>query len=498
MITILIRISLISLIFTTKIGAITQTQSVFYNCPDIINYSRLDLGTNNLTSLLRRHLLLQQQNLLSSIGKALSDDRKSELSEINKSLKSTMNSSPAKWSLIYGPQNSQLEIFSYKKEWIDKFGTQAGEWDQFSFKMLIQLMEIYSNLDPTILEQAKTVQREYLKTLSHTNEKTISSLINELNSLITKMQNHLYISLALGSNPASYICSDNATSLFEQIACVENSTPNLEESILDDLQDLAEVVDSQTPQNPMTNDLEIKSINYPRNVNAEYCKRDPDLMSMIVLHHTETDMDQTPLQINRSHLNKPGYYMLGYNYLVSMDYQGGSIEEPQVFTGRPLEIQGAHASQYNKVPIKELDKSKLEGRYILCGTEGKDFKPRDIWKMAQEDGGLSGNFLGVGVSVIGNFEPITYTNIGGVRTPSTVLTTEELTPSDGLIKKLGQLICKLQKQNPNLKTLVSHRYFRNTDCPGKLREVLDQIVTHANSLGCSFEANNSSESERNL
>ena len=76
----------------------------------------------------------------------------------------------------------------------------------------------------------------------------------------------------------------------------------------------------------------------------------------LILHHTATPQDTTVASIRNYHVNDLGWSDIGYHYLV--DYTG------KIYTGRPVERQGAHARGNNEnsigiVVIGNYDKSAL-------------------------------------------------------------------------------------------------------------------------------------------
>jgi hypothetical protein len=219
---------------------------------------------------------------------------------------------------------------------------------------------------------------------------------------------------------------------------------------------------------------------------VEFCERDPDLISMIVIHHTQTKTTSTPHDINILHLNKSTdddpWYMVGYNYLISDTYKGATKKTPKVFQGRPPEIQGSHAGG-RKFEISKENEEYYKGRTITCGG-----KKEYILDKIKRDKGLRGNFASYGIGVIGNYAPMTEVEIiAGVSSPLNLSPLKQETPSEGTIDAIAKLSCDLQKKNPRIKTIVPHSYFKSTGCPGNLVTILNKVVARANQLGCTFK-----------
>lgn len=216
-----------------------------------------------------------------------------------------------------------------------------------------------------------------------------------------------------------------------------------------------------------------------------YCERDPQMVSTIVIHHTNTRSKATPHDINRMHLNRSTdndpWYMVGYTYLISETFQGASEKKPKVFQGRPQNIQGAHTGG-KRFKLTPEEKVRYKGKRITCAG-----KSELVTKKAEKENGLKGNFSSFGIAIIGNYAPVTTVEVAGVLTPLNLLSDKQQLPSTATINTIAKLSCDLQMKNPNIKKIVPHSYFRSTDCPGSLASILEQVKTEAKKLGCDFK-----------
>lgn len=229
---------------------------------------------------------------------------------------------------------------------------------------------------------------------------------------------------------------------------------------------------------------------YIRNDDAQttYCIRDPELASMIVIHHTQTNATSTPAAINQHHLDRSTegdkWYMVGYNYMISSTYS--ESESYSVIQGRAPDIRGAHAGGYT-APLTEDQKEYYANKTIRCGNKYIGFKEMPATAQMNSEGGISGNLISFGVAVIGNYSPIEWTSILGVTLPQNIYSTQPSRVEPAMLEKVARFSCDLQKQYPNVKTIVPHMYFRATKCPGEIIEHLNQIASIANRMGCNFK-----------
>lgn len=262
----------------------------------------------------------------------------------------------------------------------------------------------------------------------------------------------------------------------------------------------------ERPSLQLGDNTEVKITDYERNDNARttYCLRNPDLVSMIVIHHTETRTTSSPQFINQIHLDKSTandpWYMMGYNYLISENFQPGEVS---VVQGRPPNIQGAHAGGHTP-PLTQEQREFYAGKTVLCGNRHIGFEEVPVLRpysrnnsinLRNPAGGISGNTISYGIAIIGNYAPRGYQAISGIITPMNLYATAATpTVSLDVLRRAATVACDLQKENPNVRTIVPHRYFRNTECPGSVMNNLQTIKNLAEAQGCQFEIklNNSS------
>lgn len=246
--------------------------------------------------------------------------------------------------------------------------------------------------------------------------------------------------------------------------------------------------DSLTSEDPQ---VEIHHLNYPRSTHPKVsiCKRSSENIKMIAIHHTSTKREATPFDINQMHLNRSTnddpWYMMGYNFLVSDTFDGATSSSPKIFEGRPAEIQGAHAGGRLFEPSEE-ELEIYKERKIICGEVNGESNIQTVAEKIAKDGGIKGNFFAYGIAVIGNYVSPGEEVVAGVTTPTGLIPDYQQFPSPQIIEKVAKLSCMLQKQNPNIKTIVPHSYFKSTTCPGNLKQAIKLIAQRANSYGCQF------------
>lgn len=237
-------------------------------------------------------------------------------------------------------------------------------------------------------------------------------------------------------------------------------------------------------------DIEIRKPDYITNDGlATFCKRDPEVVDTIVVHHTATSERTTPEEINEMHLNRntggEPWYMIGYNFLVSQDsYTSSNISYTQ---GRPVEAAGAHAGG-SIVPSKET-KDLIDKTEISCGsyTNGFETLPMNTKII---NGKINANQTTFGVAVIGNYAPKKYVKKGGV-----ILIENETGynpkgkiryPSDAVLRGVAKLSCEIQKKYPRVKKFKPHQFYKQTECPGSVKQRLSKLVQFAKEFSCDF------------
>lgn len=237
----------------------------------------------------------------------------------------------------------------------------------------------------------------------------------------------------------------------------------------------------------------IYKLNYKVNPKATFCRRDPQMASMIVIHHTGESSEIDPIRINNNHIEASTrgepWYQISYNYILNDNFQGATASSPKVFEGRAPNIKGAHAGGYTE-PLTREERKRLERFPISCGNEEIGFKPVSLASQLNKRGGVSGNLVSFGVAVSGNFNEVKIPEIGGVAVPETI-NTDQLgvsLPSLESIKKVATLSCQLQKKYPRIKRIVPHSYFKVTDCPAAaLALYFEEIKKETEKQGCKFE-----------
>lgn len=282
----------------------------------------------------------------------------------------------------------------------------------------------------------------------------------------------------------------------EDILTISKPTINNDLIISDDPEDEPGDIRSPEPN------VEINTLEYRTNEakGATYCKRNPEIVTHIVIHHTATTKQFTPLQINESHLyNVSGgepWYMVGYNYMISETFQGATEKNPKVFEGRKQNMQGSHAGGFtSKLKKEERD---FYGQFeVECGNDTIGFKKSPALSKVDANGGIKGNLVSYGIAVIGNYAPLKANYVAGAYLPENIdldsparimlFGREQFPLSNSVVDKTARLSCKLQKENKNIKTIVPHNYFKDTACPGSIIYHLYAIAEKAKEYGCHFE-----------
>lgn len=223
--------------------------------------------------------------------------------------------------------------------------------------------------------------------------------------------------------------------------------------------------------------IKIEKEIYERNKKASFCKRPPEMVDTLVLHHSETSSTATAQYINELHLNRgtpsDPWYMIAYSYVINSPYAGGKIPAPKVTEGRPLDLVGAHAGSNVFVPMDEEQEKLFEEGKITCGKEGGEFK---VDPSLIKNGKIKANVTTVGIVVNGSYTPFSSSNPRG---------TGRIPTSDTL-DMIARLSCQLQKQYPRMKYMKVHRDYHSTTCPGTIQGKVSEIIKLAKGYGCDF------------
>ncbi len=399
------------------------------------------------------------------------------------------------FSSSYSILNLWKNILNEHPELSTKISDQykVDKWDEMTFALIDKMSEeLYPNTD---FQKKLSTLHDALK---DTSNKLIKSTdtpesINNLDQLNKDLLNSILHFLDNSGYNFDNICPRNKLiEKINKIACTikQPSTQNDDlELFLKDIEKYIGKTDTSPTSIPIVTILDYEN---NKDKNVTFCRRSTNNLKYLVIHHTGTDEAASPEVINDYHVNHNNWYMLGYNYLISTKYRGASRNSPQVFSGRPPEMQGAHTGS-KSLNLSSSDEQELKSKYQFCGNEQIGLTAQNVYEYSQElneskkqKNGISGNFYSLGIAVIGNYEPITYRKVGKTLVPSNLLTKEVLTPNDIIIKKTAELSCDLQKKFPQIKTIVPHSFFKVTDCPGRLINFLHDIKKHAKSLGCNF------------
>lgn len=387
---------------------------------------------------------------------------------------------------------------------------KLDKWDEQTIKILENL-ERYDfdnhNFEEELDSIAKELNKAKTKILSNTsfNSVNIESNIQNTNDEIV----HALID-AFNSNLGKYseVCSRKEMALFIQQNNLLCPIPPEDSGVLglqkqlNSLQMIIENSNALQSKEPLRSDtparandvpsISITQLDYETSTSskATYCLRPPEMVSMIVLHHT--GVSSNPLEINNAHTNNPfnkePWYMIGYNYIIENDFLQGTKKSPEVFQGRPINMKGAHAGGYTEVLTKnEID--RLSQYSIQCGNELVGFKTSTLAEQMnpRRQNSVSGNLLSIGIAVSGRFSPVKIRRVAGVAVPQSINRTNSSLPSSYEISKVAQLSCELQRKYPNIKKIVPHSYFKNTDCPAALMLYFEEIQAQTRALGCEFD-----------
>ena len=219
-----------------------------------------------------------------------------------------------------------------------------------------------------------------------------------------------------------------------------------------------------------------------RNPSAEYCVRNESLVDTIVFHHSGGPAGQTVEALNSGHVERQSggnaWLMMGYHYAISAPYPGvrgsGTVSQ-----GRPFNISGAHVGTGIYANTSTATANLLrQNANIRCGRRGGRFvTPSDRFNAS---GQAKGNYTTVGVVLIGNYSVRTASNPDGYP-PGQVRY-----PSEAAIDTAGRLACELQRRHPRITRITWHSSYHSTDCPGTVRNRIQEIKNSAARFGCRF------------
>lgn len=371
------------------------------------------------------------------------------------------------------------------------------DWDDKTLSLLSELSKIefnnqeYKNRLEQLAKKLKVKKIEILRNQKFT-EDNFEQSIENVNEALMEGMNEAYQDIL--SN-FSHVCSPDDLALHmeqNQIVC---EVPQQGTSVKDlqiQLTDLANLINETglLEKAPSVEPIVIPEYETNPDPKATYCKRPTEMVTTIVLHHTGTQKDMSPLNINNHHIerstNGEPWYMISYNYLISEAFDGATAKTPKIFQGRAPEIKGAHAGGYT-APLNEDDLSFYKGFKIQCGHDENSMVEKDAISQMNQAGGISGNLVSFGIALLGNYDPVSIDEIDGAPVPNAHNRSDlKSVPSDAMLTKTAKLICDLKNKYKNVKSIAPHQYFRDTECPGALLLYLGEIATKVKD-DCDFE-----------
>lgn len=228
--------------------------------------------------------------------------------------------------------------------------------------------------------------------------------------------------------------------------------------------------------------IDIQTPAVRRNPAAKFCRRNESVVDTIVFHHSASTNTQTVHDINQAHINRysPGdpWLMIGYHYVISAPYPGAR-GTASVTQGRPFNIAGAHVGSDRYMSASSATANLLRlNDGVQCGVQGQRFTiPDDRFNSR---GQVKGNYTTIGVVFSGNYSPRSSSNPDGYRGRQV----RYLSPAG--IESAGRLACELQRRHPRLTKISWHSALQQTDCPGSIRQRIQNIKQVAARFGCTF------------
>lgn len=396
---------------------------------------------------------------------------------------------------LYSWQKLQQTHPSLFKGLDDKYFINNGD-----LKVIQNLddLESFSGIDDNIALKLKKIRQNIEdKKAYNIKSKDIQDLESEIALAQKKLYSNIKNSYSKYIKKFSSLCeNDNDLFLSRVNRCnrVVNSGSSIEQKLnaFSDIFNTFYVKDAKKPTLPkkpsknVLSDLRIKKVKYKTNPNkkAEYCIRDKKALSAIAIHHTGTDSSKTPSQLNQFHLNRSSkgdpWYMIGYHYLISSSTS-------EISEGRPLEYRGAHAGGYENSPSKN-EFNRIKDLKMTCAHDKNAHKGQKPYSITEDfkNGRPHGNITSVGIALVGNYETKYKSSVSGVKF---INNSAKVIPrlSNKTITKTAKLSCKLQKENPTIRVIRPHSYYKATNCPGSIIADLKAIAQKAELYGCSFK-----------
>lgn len=412
---------------------------------------------------------------------------------------------------------------------VDKIGTIQYKDEE----EMIRLKDLSKNLKSIAQNKDKKIANynPNLKKLANDLNIIHQDLINNINAIYTQNFNE-YSDICSQEDFDAIINKDNEN----HVCPLPNSSGNLSLNIQQKLKELAQIIPNKDfnsvykPEKPLvlnstspTNEsqsavdlicpikIDYMTIKQPTRA-ATYSMRDTQMIDTIVIHHTGpgstlgTNVENIHTQhVDRSTEGDP-WYMVGYNFLLNMGGNGSSLEKPNIVVGRDISFRGAHAGG-NTLPLSmnQIENLFNSYQYYNCreNVENTQLNPKKIQTKTiceeptsntgssaddytcgalasniaslNTDGSISGNMTTVGIAVMGNFiKEKAKTFMGQEIYSHTTVNIKEVQKT--LIPKLVELINALKKDHPTIKRIVPHSYFKSTECPGNVKDILSTVA----------------------